>query len=522
MKQVSHDDVTTWLAGQSSSLKSRQLVACQIISPSEAFAGFTVFGYFKNLIQSHSRSTDFESASNGTCLSQQSSQRDELNSFDYTLPLCARLNSQPSSEEFTLSDVWQSPGLCCTPGEKSCDSLQQSGHDVDSLSPKNEDRKTCQPNLDQLKHVGGIQDELKNDAQSSDKNWSENDSEIMISSHYLLKALSGEQYDQPFDSSCHSGQNICLDLENAPLSENVLDFVSVEPQLSEVTDAKQLTFSDKQNSGKQNANNEMLKNDCPENLKITTNNAEIPKTPKVLCTTRFSGQRKRNMILADLNMNFSPDIVHPPKDNRLDRKDLTLQRKRLTRHRLSVAFCSLNHEEGKYIRHCVESEIHSGKCKVKQEQILCDDHRDTYNCSADLFVSCQNSTDMDQSDVREIFKVNEAKNCHTSEPGVSGALPFSPRLQSTPVSYQHAFRQKTERSRVRVESLYSKRLELEFNSDVPVLKENGQNKPKVTMSEMDQLQIVDATERFMDKSDVQGNSSVNLNEWSRDLFENSF
>ncbi|KAI7795995.1 putative DNA damage-induced apoptosis suppressor protein [Triplophysa rosa] len=567
--KVSHDDVTTWLADQQSSslvLKSRQLVACQIFSPSQAFAGFTVFGYFKNLLQSHSHLSSFESASVSP---QKDSQRDELNSFDYTLPLCARLNSQPSSEEFTLSDVWQSPGLCCTPGEISSDSLQH--YDFDFLLPKNEDRKTCQPNLDQ--HVSGTQDELKNDAQNNDrKSLSENDSEIMISSHHLLKAISGEQYYAPFDNSClsHSGQNICLDLENAPLSENVLDFVRVEPQLSEITDAKQLRFSDKHNSVKQdeiiqnqtrwslndhsklkrnssktasaiqrgetstsplmcNLNNKNLKkkdeNDCPENLEITTNNADIPKTPNVPCTTRFSGQRKKMIILADLNMNFSPDIVPPPKDNRLclsNRKDLTLQRKRLTRSGLFETFCSLNHEEGKYFRHCVESEILSVKCKVKQEQIVCDEHRDTYNCSSDLFVSFQNSTDMNQSDVTEISKVNEAKNVNTSEPGVSEALPFSPCLQSTPVAYQHAFRQKTERSHVRVESLYSKRLELEFNSDIADLKENGQNKPKVTMSELDRIQIVGVTERFMDKSDVQGkscNSSINLNEWSRDLFE---
>lgn len=507
--------------------------------------------------------SSFESAS---VSQQKDSQRDELNSFDYTLPLCARLNSQPSSDEFTLSDVWQSPGLCCTPGEISSDSLQH--YDFDFLLPKNEDRKTCQTDLDQ--HVSGIQDELKNDAQSSDrKSLSENDSEIMISSHSILKAVSGEHYYAPFDNSCYSGQNICLDLEDAPLSENVLDFVRVEPQLSKITDAKQLRYSYKDNLVKQdeiiqnqtrwslndhsklkrkssntsaiqrgetalsplmcNLNTKNLKmkdeNDCPENLEITTNNADIPKTSNVPCTPRFSDQRKKKIIHADLNMNFSPDIVPPPKDNRLcfsNRRDLTVQRKRLTRSGLSVAFCSLNHEEGKYFRHCVESEILSGKCKVKQQQIVCDEHRDTYNCSSDLFVSFQNSRDMNQSDVTEISKVTEAKNVNTSEPGLSDALPFSPCWQSTPVAYQHSFRQKSELSHVRVKSMYSKRLELEFKSDIPGLKENGQNKPKVSMSESDQLQIVGVTERLMDKSDVQGkscNSSINLNEWSRDLFE---
>ncbi|KAA0720085.1 hypothetical protein E1301_Tti008288 [Triplophysa tibetana] len=435
----------------------------------------------------------------------------------------------------------------------------------------NDDRKTCQTELEQ--HVSGLKDEQNNDAQNSDRrSLFENDSEIIISSHNLLKAISGEQYYPPFDNSCvsPSGQNICLDLEDAPLSENVLDFVRVEPHLSETTDARQLIFADKHNSVKQdkitqnqtrwslndhsklkrkssnaasaiqrgetstsplmcNLNAKSLKkkdeNDCPENLEITTNNADPPKTPNFPCTTRFTGQRKKKLILADLNMNFSPDIVPPPKDNRLcfsNRKDLRVQRKRLTRSGLSVAFCSLNHEEGKYFRQCVESEILSGKCKVKQEQIVCDEHRDTYNCSSDLFVSFQNSTDMNQSNVTEISKVNEAKNVNTSEPGVSDALSFSPCWQSTPVAYQQEVRQKSELSHVRVESLYSKRLELEFFSDIPGLKENGQNQPKVTMSELDRLQIVGVKERFMEKSDVQGkscNSSINLNEWSRDLFE---
>nr|XP_055035477.1 DNA damage-induced apoptosis suppressor protein isoform X3 [Misgurnus anguillicaudatus] len=442
--KVSCDDVTTWSANKrisSLDVKPRQLLACQIISPSDAVAGFTVIGYLKNLLNSNLCSAEF--ANSGACLSQekdsQSSQRDELNSFDYTLPSCARINSQPSSGEFTLPSAWPSPGLRCSPGERCSDSLQQSrDFDIYTLSPKNEDTRACHPSLkdkclwacplDELKHVNGIQDELKNETQrcnrislssscdmfeplahfdistACDPAYTpntisqENDLEIMISGNCLLKAKSGKQYDAPFDKSpfSHSDQNICLDLEDAPLSENLL-----------------------------------------------------------------------------------------------------------------------NHEEGKYFRHRVQTMVHSVNCKVKQEQTLCDDHVDTYNCSADLFASCQNSMDMNHSDVTEISKVNEPKNVNQSEPGVSGSLHFSPCLQSTPVSYQHPSRQKTGKSKKRVDSLSSKGLKLEFKSNVKGLKENIQNKP--TMSEF--------TERCSDESDMLGrscNSSINLNEWSKDLFENSF
>nr|XP_055035475.1 DNA damage-induced apoptosis suppressor protein isoform X1 [Misgurnus anguillicaudatus] len=591
--KVSCDDVTTWSANKrisSLDVKPRQLLACQIISPSDAVAGFTVIGYLKNLLNSNLCSAEF--ANSGACLSQekdsQSSQRDELNSFDYTLPSCARINSQPSSGEFTLPSAWPSPGLRCSPGERCSDSLQQSrDFDIYTLSPKNEDTRACHPSLkdkclwacplDELKHVNGIQDELKNETQrcnrislssscdmfeplahfdistACDPAYTpntisqENDLEIMISGNCLLKAKSGKQYDAPFDKSpfSHSDQNICLDLEDAPLSENLLEFVKTKPQLSGIIDER--LSSDKQDEVIQDqtrcfpSKSSMLMsnisktdaavktdekslvspmcnvkkkslNDCPKNL----------DTPNVLCTTNFQGRIKKKRILTDLNMNFSPANVHVshdlPKNNRLcfsNRKDLTLQRKRLTRNRLSMAFCSLNHEEGKYFRHRVQTMVHSVNCKVKQEQTLCDDHVDTYNCSADLFASCQNSMDMNHSDVTEISKVNEPKNVNQSEPGVSGSLHFSPCLQSTPVSYQHPSRQKTGKSKKRVDSLSSKGLKLEFKSNVKGLKENIQNKP--TMSEF--------TERCSDESDMLGrscNSSINLNEWSKDLFENSF
>lgn len=574
--KVSCDDVTTWSANkQTSSLvvKSRQLVACQIISPSDAVAGFTVIGYLKNLLNSNLCNPEF--ANSVACLSQekdsQSSQRDEFNSFDYTLPSCARINSQPSSGEFTLPSAWPSPGLRCSQGGRSSDSLQQSrDYDICTLSPKNDDTRACHPSLkdkclwacslDELKRVNGTKDELKNDTQmcnrislssscdmfepSAHVNSStacdlaytlntisrENDLEILTSSNCLLKAKSGKQYDAPFDKSpfSHSDQNICLDLEDAPLSENLLEFVRTKAQLSGIIDAKLPRCSNKPSSDKQDkmiqdqtrCENSMLmgnisktdaavktdekpmcnvkkksESDCPKNL----------DTPNVLCTTNFLGRIKKKRIPTDLNMNFSPANGHVshdlPKNNRLcfsNRKDLTLQRKRLTRNRLSMAFCSLNHEEGKYFRHRVQTMVHSVNCKVKQEQTLCDDHVDMYNCSADLFASCQNSMDMNHSDLTEISKVNELRNVNTPEPAVSGSLHFLPCLQSTPVSYQHPSRQETGKIKKHVDSLSSKGLKLEFKSNMKGLKENIQNKP--TMSKF--------TERSSDDLDMLDRKSV--------------
>uniref|UniRef100_A0A672M0A0 DNA damage-induced apoptosis suppressor n=1 Tax=Sinocyclocheilus grahami TaxID=75366 RepID=A0A672M0A0_SINGR len=344
-------------------------VACQIISPCESSMGCTVIGYLKNLLQANSHSA------NSICPSQQkdsqSSQSNEFSSFDYTPPSCAKLDSQTSSEEFTLSSAWQSPGLCFPPEELSNDLLQQSrGCNHNILSPKNEETRTCkstsQSNTSQLKHVNCIQDELKNETQkihresfpsscdmfesSAHFNSSTacdtikplstlscgNNSEI-ITSERLVRAKTGDEYDAPLREKSlysHSGQNICFDLEDAPLSESLHDFVSVEPQISEIIDTKErisgkgdqiiqvqnrcsLTessvvtsisktlqmplSSEKWSSPMCNVNNiswkENNENDCPENLETKMNNAEISKT--ILCITNSS----KKMIP------FSPDIT---------------------------------------------------------------------------------------------------------------------------------------------------------------------------------------------------------------------
>uniref|UniRef100_A0A671RM76 DNA damage-induced apoptosis suppressor protein-like n=1 Tax=Sinocyclocheilus anshuiensis TaxID=1608454 RepID=A0A671RM76_9TELE len=564
--KVPHNVATSSLSGQ--------LVACQIISPCESLMGCTVIGYFKNLLRENSLSA------NSICPSQQkdsqSSQRNEL-SFDYTPPSCAKLDSQPSNEGFTLSGTWQSPGLCFPPEELSNDVLQQSRDcDRNILSPKNEETRTCkctsQSNTSHLKHVNCIQDELKNETQKSHrKSFSSscdmfessvhlnsstacdtisplstlscgNNTEI-TKSECLVRAKTREEYDAPL----HEKSLYSLDLEYAPLSESLQDFVSVEPQISEINDTKELSSgksdqmiqvqnrcsltensasisknipmtlcSEKLSSPMCNVNNiswnENNENDYPENLETKMNNAEIHKTPTLLCTTSSS----KKMIP------FSPDITcafNRSTSNRLsNKKGLTLKRKILTRSRPSVAFCSVNHEKGKYFRHCAQSEVHSVNCKVRQERIVFDDHEEKHNCSVDLFASGESSMDMNLSDVTEISKGNEPRNVNTSEPGGSGSLLFSPCLQSTPVSYyNNSCGQKTRRSQKRVDSLCSGKIKCEFKSKIIDLRLSDKRQ------KVDQLPIVGSTESFSGKSDMQDAScNLSVNEWSKDLFENSF
>ncbi|XP_067279388.1 DNA damage-induced apoptosis suppressor protein [Pseudorasbora parva] len=557
---------------------SGQLVACQIISPCESLMGCTVIAYFKNLLQANSHLYCSESA-NSLCPSQQkdsqSSQRDELNGFDYTPPSCARFDSQPSSEGFTLSSAWQSPGLCFLPEELSNRQTRDCDHNI--FSPKKEETRTskctCQSHNS---HVNCIQYEPKNETQNSPrKSFStscdmfgslahlnsstacdarnplstfscENNSEITTSGHCLVRAKSGDDNDSPFHEKSldtHSGQNICFDLEDAPLSESLQDFVRVD--ISEINDTKQCSsgkrdemiqeqnrcslieascilktkqmplFGDKLSSPMCNVNNirwkENNENECPENLGIKI--AEIPKTPTVLCTTNTSELK---------NMSFSPGIIcafnHPTKNKlSFSNKNLTLKRKKSTKSRPSVTFCSVNLEKNKYSRHYAQSEVHSVNCKVKQELIVFEDHREKYNCSVDLFASGQSSMDMNVSDVTEtdISKVNELRNVNTSEAGVSGSLLFSPCLQSTPV-YQHSCGQKTGRTRRRVSALCSRAIKCKFKSKITDL---GLS---IKILKLDQLPT-GGSESFSGETDKQDAScNLSVNEWSRDLFENSF
>ncbi|XP_073681163.1 uncharacterized protein ddias [Garra rufa] len=548
---------------------SGQLVACQIIFPCESLMGCTVIGYFKNLLRASSHSA------NSICSSQQkdsqSSQRNELSGFDYTPPSCGKLDSQPSSEGFTLSSAWQSPGLCFYPEELNNDLLQQSKDcDHNDLSPKNEETRTCQSNTNQLKHVNCTQDELKNETQSSHRKSFSSSCDMFESSEshfnsstacdainplstlshgsssekttfgHLVRAKTEEEYDAPLHEKSlysHSSQNIGFDLEDAPLSESLREFVSIEPQISEIIDTKErssgkcdqliqlqnrcsltensvvslatISKSEKLFSPMHNVNNihwkDYTENDCPDNLETKMNNAEIHKT-------------KTRMIP------FSPDIMHAFNCSSINRlsfpneKELAPKRKKLTRSRSSLAFCSVNHEKGKYFRHCAQSEVHSVNCKVKQECIVFDDHEEKYNCSVDLFASGQSSMDMNLSDVTEMSKVNEPRNVNTSEPGGSGSLLFSPCLQSTPVSYYNSScGQKSRRSRKRVSLLCSGKIKCEFKSKIVDLKLSEK------IQKENQLPIVGSTESFSGESDMQDAScNLSVNEWSKDLFENPF
>uniref|UniRef100_A0A671KG39 DNA damage-induced apoptosis suppressor n=1 Tax=Sinocyclocheilus anshuiensis TaxID=1608454 RepID=A0A671KG39_9TELE len=191
-------------------------VACQMISPCESSMGCTVIGYLKNLLRANSHS---------------------FSSFDYTPPSCAKLDSQTSSEGFTLSSAWQSPGLCFPPEELSNDLLQQSrdcNHNI--LSPKNEETRTCkstsQSNTSQLKHVNCIQDELKNETQNSHRESFPSSCEMFESSAHFNSSTACDTINPLSTLSCGNNSEIITSERlvraktgeeyNAPLREKSL------------------------------------------------------------------------------------------------------------------------------------------------------------------------------------------------------------------------------------------------------------------------------------------------------------
>ncbi|XP_005161311.1 DNA damage-induced apoptosis suppressor protein isoform X1 [Danio rerio] len=525
---------------------SGQFVACQIVAPCESLMGCTVIDYLKTLQQANSNSCHYESASN-VCFSQQKNSQTSQ-SFDYTPPSCAQLNSLPSSQEFTISKVWQSPGLRFLPAELNNEFLQQSRVCDNIASPNIETRTSkCRTSeTNQPKH-----EKLKDETQNNHRNSfssscdmfdssahfnmstacdavnplstfsSQRDYEVTTSTQHLVRTVPVENLDARVDEKAlysHSGQDLSLNLEDAPLSESLQDFV--EPPISEIIETRECSAGEK-DKGIQEQNGccqidssvsiqmpicgehltppmcsvniierkESCENDCLENPETTLNPYEIPR----FLTTTSSRLKGEPFSSANNRLSFS------------NKKELCLNRK--IPNSPSVAFCSVNHEKGKYFRHCTQSELHSVNCKVKQELIVFDDHEDKYNCSVDLFASGQSGMDMNLSDVTEISKVNEQRSVNTLEPGVSGPLLFSPCLQSTPVShFQHSCGPKTGRSRKRVGSLCS--IKCEF-------------KTKTT-----DLCLSDKRLKFdqMPNDECIENTKCNLSatEWSRDLFENSF
>ncbi|XP_056302162.1 DNA damage-induced apoptosis suppressor protein [Danio aesculapii] len=517
---------------------SGHFVACQIVAPCESLMGCTVIDYLKTLLQANSNSCRYESASN-VCFSQQRNSQ-SLQSFDYTPPSCARLDSQPSSQEFTISSVWQSPGLRFLPEELNNNFLQQSRVcDNNIPSPKNKETRTSEcssSETNQPKH-----EELKDETQNSHRKSfstscdmfdssarfnisttydavnplstfsSQRVYEVTTFAQHLVRTVPVENLDAPVDEKSlysHSGQDLSLNLEDAPLSESLQDFV--EPPISEIIETRECSSGERdqviqeQNRCCQIDNSvsiqmqqykieqkENCENDCLENPETTLNNYAIT----TFLTT--SSSRLKGLPFSSTNNRLSFS----------NKKELCLNRK--ITNSPSVAFCSVNHEKGKYFRHCTQSEVHSVNCKVKQELIVFDDHEDKYNCSVDLFASGQSGMDMNLSDVTEISKVNEQRSVNTSEPGVSDPLLFSPCLQSTPVShFQHSCGPKTGRRRKHVGLLCSKGIKCEFKSKTTDLRLSDK---RLKFDQMPNDECIENT-----------NCNLSATEWSRDLFENSF
>ncbi|TRZ03289.1 hypothetical protein DNTS_006717 [Danionella cerebrum] len=129
-----------------------QLVAWQIISPHVFLMDCTVVTYFKALLQERSKS---ESTNQSKHI-----HAEELSSFDHTPPSCAMWDSQPSSEEFRISSIWRSPGLCFQ--------MEESSHDS-SQHPRDYGSKIlC--NRSQVQSLNYTQCELKEETPDSPRN----------------------------------------------------------------------------------------------------------------------------------------------------------------------------------------------------------------------------------------------------------------------------------------------------------------------------------------------------------------
>lgn len=497
-----------------------RFVACQVI-PHGAFLGVTVFAYLQNLMQANSRS---DGSAKAGCQRQQNDS--PVSSFDHTLPLCQNSCSESSSDTSALSHPWHSLSdlvLCFSPEETRGCSLTEVSVDDESQEPLT------------LQWSSGVQGAKSCPFKSSESKHREHnrlstshESSLNASSTSPVKTAPCDRESKSI-SFIHWASKDCLSqcdaafpekplfnhtsfaLEDAPLSETLGDFVSIEPQ---IVKRKVLSSTSKRDQA------------TPEN-RVWLENDTIPRY-----TTEIQSLHSSFAVLTPLR-----DVTNDEKSQRKNRKRKTSS---ASKHRTKLSHVS------KELLSCDIKDVVSkrnGGINVqsharKEQENQLSGYVDAYNCSADLFhQSSLNILDAVESAVSDADSNTRDRltDINISEPNIS-SFHFAPSLQSTPIgdpSIQCAYGLRSKLSKKWSGMHWSKK-RITCTSHIRVLQNHTNNRQglQVVKSEFNHTDSALETsessaggyELKVDMKHTPGDSALPTatNDYSRDLFDPSF
>ncbi|XP_072518249.1 uncharacterized protein ddias isoform X2 [Salminus brasiliensis] len=567
-----------------SGAESAQLVACQILSPNGAFLGMTVFAYLQSIWQAN------HSASQETVC--QSLQKDSLlNSSEYTLPLCVRSNLETSGVGLTqLWDPASDMVLCFSPEETSGHSLHRVTSDdgawilsrhVTSPGPRSEPQWPVkelsfmsESQTDQVLSSPGVP--YAEDTETSERIESrgETDTGCSISidklhspvalisnplntvscgyqparsvsvNHCSLRELPHTEHNTSgFEESLlsKSGPGMSFALEDAPLSESLGSFVSIEPHISVAVDRDVIKPTNKCKTRERNQTTPRKPN-CPLTPLHNVTNVIREKDNERSWKRMY---RKRKILPSSKPcLPVTPKVSRIPEDSGLDSCDIKdMVSNSLTKNPVSMAFRLQRDQRGNSSKdtimqagHAVCPEMQSQG--MKEQESPSGGHREEYNCSADLF--CQSSVDINSPNAadRAASDPKKIKNVCLSDDiskhKISTSFYFAPSLQSTPVAHPYdrwiyrqghtpnrkcldlpCLEEQVTHTHVRVLGNHSSTIQ-ESKTGKPGLNQ-------IQSSEFGNSDSGCASEVHrgveQESEDV---SPTDTNEWSRDLFSNSF
>lgn len=414
--KLSGHDAESCLLGEHIA-ESVRFVACQVI-PHGAFLGITVFAYLQNLMQANAHS---DSSAKAGCQRQQNDS--SVSSFDHTLPLCQNSFSESSSDGSALSHPWHSLSdlvLCFSPEETRGCSLTEVSVD---------DHCKAKGSCDSSSGVQGAKSCPFKPFESKHREYSRlstsHKSSLNASPMSPVKTPSCDRESKSM-SFIHCATKDCLSqcnaafpekplfnhtsfaLEDAPLSETLGDFVSIEPQ---IVKQKVLSSTSKRDQA------------TPE-ISVRLENDAIPRY-----TTEVQSLHSSFAVLTPLR-----DITNDEKSQRMNRKrkssSASKHRTKLSHVSEELLSCDIKDVVSK-----TNGGINVQSHATKEQEIQLTDYADAYNCSADLFhQSCMNISDAVESTVSDTDSKTRDRlaDINISEPNIL-SFHFSPSLQSTPI-----------------------------------------------------------------------------------------
>ncbi|KAI4877909.1 hypothetical protein NFI96_017406, partial [Prochilodus magdalenae] len=458
--------------------ETAQFVACQIISPNEAFLGMTVFTYLQSLLQVNSHPS-CSTSKEAVCQSQQIDSL--VNSFEYTLPLCGR--SYPEACGVRLTQLWQeTTGMdsCFSPDETSGHLLQQitvddvryiASENVHSpwpkLDPGSELSLLFSSQVGQVinaDHVHYATDTISNSKHVESKSGTHNrpsnfskfsstfsvvDNELdfpvartssvthesfdpmnsKVFHRWPVRELADTQYNTSFSGKMDFSHYTEEALEDAPLSESLGSFISTDPHISKPVTLYDLKPASTCKTPREPAT--PIKNNCAltplhniTNVITNCNKATLNK----------KHQKRKTLSLSKTGLPGTPRVPQVPEDRHI--KDIISNS--FTKNTVSRVFSVHRDQREKDVAqadHVVRSQIQN----AKGQETPSGSSQDEYNCSADLFYQSSSDTNIPDltdkavSDHREIKK-DWLLDLNGSEQEVSMPIHFAPSLQSTPVA----------------------------------------------------------------------------------------